>query len=338
MQGFYRFYSFISSMKTGLFLLFLIGGTAAVGSSVLPDTFYQIPVFKLFLLLLLINMTLCTYNRIKLTSRVLLKRPGARVWFRQLGILTLHLGIVLVLVGGLIYATSGQNERIHMLAGDQVDMSKVLDIRHPFTLQLDEFRIEFNEDGSPSQYISQVKVLEQGHVTDQMEISVNYPLNYHGVKAYQTSFGYVVQAAYVDKNSVEQSERFFEGEWLQPGGTDRRVKIFKYIPNFNPAYGMHTVTLRPDNPHIIISVYENDELLGIGAAKLNEPTEIDENIFVTFTGVEPYTILEVKSDPGLPLVLIGGVALMLGVCLAILAAPVRKRVRSTDTDSENSLG
>lgn len=325
MQSFYRLYSIASSMKTGLVLLFLIGITAAVGSSVFPGNFYQIPVFKLLLMLLLVNMILCTFNRIKLTFRVLLKRFGRRVWYRQLGIFTLHLGIILVLVGGLIYSVSGQNDRIHLLAGDRVDIAKVLDIRHPFTLQLDEFRIEFNEDGSPSQYISEVTVLENGQVTDQIAISVNHPLNYQGVKAYQTSFGYLVKAAYIAENGENKEGRFFEGEWLDPDGTNRRVRIYKYIPNFNPAYGMRSVTLRPDNPHIVFSVYENDKLLGIGAAKLNEPAQIDENVYVTFTGVEPYTILEVKSDPGLPLVLIGGCALMLGVCLAMLATPRRKK-------------
>jgi len=325
MQGFYRFYSFISSMKTGLFLLLLIGAASAVGSSLLPNTFYQLAGFKLLLLLLLVNMTLCTFNRVKRSYRVLTKRFGSRVWFRQLGILALHLGIVLVLVGGLVYATSGQSTRIHMAAGEQVDISQVLDIKNPFTLQLEEFRIEFNEDGSPSQYISKVTVLENGQTVDQKEISVNYPLNYHGVKFYQTSFGYMVEAAYPAEIGKEKSELFFEGQWLEPAGTDRRVKVYKYIPNFNPAYGMRTVGMRPDNPHIIISVYENEELLGIGAAKLNEPTEIDENVYITFTGVEPYTILEVKSDPGLPLVVSGGIALMLGVCMAILAAPVRKK-------------
>ncbi|MGB4702140.1 MAG: hypothetical protein WBI01_06545, partial [Syntrophomonadaceae bacterium] len=97
MQSFYRLYSIASSMKTGLVLLFLIGITAAVGSSVFPGNFYQIPVFKLLLMLLLVNMILCTFNRIKLTFRVLLKRFGRRVWYRQLGIFTLHLGIILVL-------------------------------------------------------------------------------------------------------------------------------------------------------------------------------------------------------------------------------------------------
>lgn len=318
-------YSFISSMKTGLVLLLLVGAASAIGSSVLPKTFYQTLIFEFLLLLLLLNMIFCTINRIKRTYRVLLAKPGSRVGLRQLGIISLHLGIVLILIGGVVYSAFGQNERIHLFAGDQVDMSQVLEIKHPFTLQLDEFRIEFNEDGSPSQYISEVTILEQGQKINQIAISVNYPLNYKGVKAYQTSFGYLIKTQYSDENGQEMTASFIEGEWLEPAGTERMVKIYKYILNFNPAHGMKSITMRPDNPHIVFSVYEDDKLLGIGTAKLNEPTQIDDNVYVTFTGVEPYTILDVKSDPGLPLVLSGGIALMLGVCLAVLTAPVRKK-------------
>jgi cytochrome c biogenesis protein len=312
-------------MKTGVALLLLVGAASAIGSSVMPNTFYQTAIFELLLVLLLINMTFCTINRVKKTYRVLLGKSSIKVWLRQFGIISLHLGIVLILIGGVVYATSGQAKRIHLFAGDRVDMSQVLDIKHPFTVQLDEFRIEFNEDGSPSQYISEVTILEQGQKIDQVMISVNFPLNYQGVKAYQTSFGYLIKAEYFDENGIEKSAKFIEGEWLEPAGTDRMVKIYRYIPNFNPAYGMNSITLRPDNPHIVFSVYEDDELLGVGAAQLNEPTQIDENVYITFTGVEPYTILEVKSDPGLPLVMVGGIMFMLGVCLAVFTAPVRKK-------------
>ena len=127
------------------------------------------------------------------------------------------------------------------------------------------------------------------------------------------------------KNNTEKVEGFLEGQWLEPADTNRRIKIYKYIPNFNPEYGMASVSMRPDNPHIVFSVYEDNKLLGVGAAKINEPTQIDENVYITFSGVEPYTILDVKADPGLPLVMVGGIILMLGVCLALLAAPVRKK-------------
>ncbi len=277
------------------------------------------------MLLLLFNMILCTINRIKRTYRVLIAKTGSRVWLRQLGVISLHLGIVLILIGGLVYSTSGQNDTIHLMSGDQVDMAQVLDIKHPFTLQLDEFRIEFNEDGSPSQYISEVTVLEQGQAVERIAISVNYPLNYRGVKAYQSSFGHLITTQYVAKNGAEKVEGFLEGQWLEPADTDRKIKVYKYIPNFDPNHGMVSVSMRPDNPHIVFSVYEDDKLLGVGAAKINEPTQIDENTYITFSAVEPYTILDVKADPGLPVVLVGGIILMLGVCLALLAAPVRKK-------------
>lgn len=321
----HRIYNFISSMKTGLVLLLLIGLASAIGSSLLPYTFFQTPFFELLLLLLLFNMILCTINRIKRTYRVLIAKTGSRVWLRQLGVISLHLGIVLILIGGLVYSTSGQNDTIHLMSGDQVDMAQVLDIKHPFTLQLDEFRIEFNEDGSPSQYISEVTVLEQGQAVERIAISVNYPLNYRGVKAYQSSFGHLITTQYVAKNGAEKVEGFLEGQWLEPADTDRKIKVYKYIPNFDPNHGMVSVSMRPDNPHIVFSVYEDDKLLGVGAAKINEPTQIDENTYITFSAVEPYTILDVKADPGLPVVLVGGIILMLGVCLALLAAPVRKK-------------
>jgi len=323
-----RIYKFISSMKTGLIVLVLIGVASAIGSALLPRTFYQTPVFKLLLFLLLLNMFLCTSNRIRLTVRLLLAAPTSKAWYRNLGILLLHLGIVLILIGGLMYSVYGQNERIHLSAGEHVDMQRVLDIEHPFTLQLDQFRIEFNEDGSPSQYVSEVTILEEGQEVNQVAISVNHPLNYMGVKAYQYSFGYMITAEYVAQNGEEMSDSFLEGTWLQPGGTERKVKIYKYIPNFDPAYGMKTLTLRPDNPRVIFSVYEGDKFLGVGTARFNELVSIDDNINIAFTGVEPYTVLEVKHDPGLPLVLTGGITLMLGVCLALLTTPGRKTPKS----------
>lgn len=325
-----KIYSFISSMKTGLVLLLLIGLASAVGSSLQPDTFFRTPFFETLLLLLLLNMILCTVNRFKKTYSVILKPVGSKVWFRQTGILLLHLGIVLVLIGGIVNAGYGQNTTVHLLAGDQINMDKVLKLKHPFAIRLDEFKIEFNKDGSPSQYISEITILEDRQEIKSVAISVNHPLNYKGVKAYQSSFGHLVKAKYTAENREEKLGQFMEGETIQLANTKREVKIFRYIPNFHPAHGLTSATMRPDNPHVIYSVYEGDELLGVGAAKLNESTNIDEDADIVFTGVEPYTILQVKSDPGLPLVLAGGIAFMLGVCVAILAAPVKRKAVQAD--------
>lgn len=325
-----RFYRFISSMKTGLVLLLLIGLSSALGSAWWPDTFFRTPFFQGLLIFLLLNMTLCTVNRCQRLGSSLMKRIGSRDWLRQMGILFLHLGMVLILCGGMVYTMQGQNTQIQLCAGDQVSLAQVMKVRHPFDLRLNEFKIEFYEDGSPAQYVSQVTVLENGKSVQETAIRVNHPLNHGGVKAYQTSYGYLIKTRHVDESGQDQEHRYAEGQLLKLPATDRVVKIFRYIPNFDARHGMNSKTMRADNPHIVFSVYENDKLLGVGKSRFNEAVKIDDGVMITFTGVEPYTILNLKSDPGLPLVLTGGVILMLGVCLALFTAPPRKKNRLAD--------
>jgi cytochrome c biogenesis protein len=325
MSGAKRIYRFLSSMKTGLVLLGLIGVMSAIGSGVMPDIFFQTPLFKLPLLLLFLNMALCTANQVAgYLNRRLTGRGKNRTWFRQVGILLLHAGVVLILVGGAVNSTQGQTDRISIVEGDIVDVAGLLRTAEPFSLKLDKFAIEFNPDGSPSQYRSYVTVLAGDKEAKAYNISVNHPLKYGGVKAYQESFGYLVNVEVADGTGEKQEKTLPEGEFLALSGTERTVRVYRYIPNFDPEYGMNTRTLRPDNPRIIYSVSEPGKLLGVGAAAFGERVEIDDNIYVKFNGVQPYTVLKLKSDPGLPLAGAGGLMLMTGVCLALIFSPGRK--------------
>ncbi|MGE5423041.1 MAG: hypothetical protein ACM3QW_07240, partial [Ignavibacteriales bacterium] len=96
-------------------------------------------------------------------------------------------------------------------------------------------------------------------------------------------------------------------------------------------------SLSPDNPRVIFSVYNDKNLLGIGAAKIGEKIEIDEGSIVKFTAIKPYTVLSAKTDPGLPLTGTGGVMLMLGVCLALFMAPPRKPTRAEAEDDPEEI-
>ncbi|MDR9755428.1 MAG: cytochrome c biogenesis protein ResB [Thermoanaerobacterales bacterium] len=314
-----KVYRYLSSMKTGLVLLVLVGAAAALGSAFLPDVFFNTWLFKLLLIILSVNMVLCTANRFILFKSRLIKNSNR--WLREIGSMLLHAGIVFILAGLLVHAFYGQNAQIAIRTGDTVDVSQIITMKEPFSLHLDDFKVEFNEDGSPSQFNSYVTVLENGVTKDDAVISVNHPLNYRGVKFYQQSYGYLIKAKYTNDTGSEVEELIKEGNFINPEGTGRTVKVFRYIPNFDPNHGMATKTLRPDNPRIIFSVYENEQLLGVGAAQFDERVKIDENVYVVFAGVEPYTILKAKSDPGLPLALFGGGMFVIGVTIALLAAP-----------------
>ncbi|MEN6460987.1 MAG: cytochrome c biogenesis protein ResB [Syntrophomonas sp.] len=334
-----RIYRSISSMKTGLVLLVLIALASALGSAFLPDVFFNTVLFKCLLLLLFLNMVLCTINRLNRFKSGFIKGTKSRQWLpRQIGIILLHAGIVFILAGGTIYAYLGQSGEISIATGDTVDISKVITIDKPFSLRLDDFKIKFNKDGSPSQYYSYVTILEDDKIIRQETISVNHPLKYQEIKAYQQSFGYMVKVKPVDNAGHVTEKLLEEGDLLKITGTKRVVKMYRYFPNFDPAGGMGQTSMKPDNPRVVYSVYENDKLLGVGAAKFGDKIEIDNNIYITFTGVEPYTVLEVKSDPGLPLALAGGLMFMIGVSLALLATPVKRKssmVNQEDIEIEN---
>lgn len=310
--------SFLASMKAGLIILISIGVVSAIGSSFIPENFYHSYLFKLLLILLLINMTLCTITQliryIRNKTKVKDNKPYA---IRKIGILLLHAGIVLILIGGTINAFDGQSLPIKIVQGETLDIDKVIPKAKPFSLRLNKFYIEFNADGSPSQYYSDVSMIEGGSAVQNYSISVNNPLNYGGVKAYQSSFGYLVDVQGESDKGWNEKKSLAEGDAIEVQGTDKAVMIYKYIPNYDPQYGMNTKTLRPDNPRVIYSIYQKGAFVDVGLVAFGEKAEIEPGVSVFFDGVKPYTVLTAKRDPGLWLVGPGGLMLMIGVCLAL---------------------
>jgi cytochrome c biogenesis protein len=317
-------YRIISSMKTGLILLILIALVSAAGSVVFPSGFFNTIVFKLLLLLLLLNMALCTINRVLSFKSTMAKIKNKKGLFRQMGILFLHAGIVFILVGGVVFSFYGESEEVSISTGETVDLSDVMNLDKSISFKLNSFKIEINEDGSPSQYYSDVTVLLGGKTQGKELISVNHPLKVENIKAYQESYGTLVKARNISGSTNGPEKLYYEGDSLKIPNSKRTVKVYKYFSDFDPTKGMNQTSLKEGNPRVVYSVYEDDKLLGVGAAKFGSKIEIDDGQYVEFSGIEPYTVLKVKSDPGLSLVLIGSLLFMIGVSLALFVMPVRK--------------
>lgn len=317
-----QIYQKVSSMKTGLILLLFIGADTALGSIAFPGGFFKTKVFQLLLILLLINMILCTFNRLNRLKSLLNNGKNKRM-VRQMGIFLLHAGIVLILIGGTVNSFYGQKLEISIQRGETADLASQMHLDQPVSIRLDAFKIAVNKDGSPSQYYSYVTVRGENQKGIKRVISVNHPLVFQQIKAYQERFEYLVNVQPITISGDQPVRLMHEGDKLSIPGTQRTVKIFRYFPDFDPAGGMDQVSMKPDNPRIVYSVYEKNKLLGIGAARFGSKIEIDKQVFLRFNGVEPVTILKIKSDPGLGLALTGALLLMLGVCMAIFMVPAQ---------------
>lgn len=320
-----RLYDFISSMKTGLVLLTLIGLSMAV-TGLGSNSHYLLGFFyRLLLLLFSTNMVLCFFKQVsRYRGSLVSGRTGIRLRLRHTGLLLLHAGVVVIILGGTAKWYLEQNAEVKIAEGSTVDMAEVIPGQPHWSVKLRKFEITYNSDGSPSQYYSHISVFDQnGNKNRPFTISVNYPFKYGKVKVYQESFGYVVRVK-CEHNSKTMRKEMNIGEAFAIPGSGKKVKLYRYVPNFDPALGLESKTARPDNPRIIFSVYEGDRLVGVGASPIGKTFRIDHNSSVTFEGLKPFVVLTVKTDPGLPLTSAGGLMMMAGVCMAVLGLPQKK--------------
>lgn len=329
-----RFYNFISSMNAGLILLALIAIASAIGSSLWPEVFFKTLYFRLLLLLFLVNMALCTCKSL---SRFIARKNrfwhNKRQMFRSICLILLHSGIVLIIIGAGLNSYLGHSLQLSIQQGETVEINQIVPLNAPIKLKLLDFKITFNDDGSPAQYYSTLQASYAGQNEHRQTISVNHPLTFAGVKFYQHSFGYLLNTVREDDGATKNL-LLDNGDLVSFASTHRLVKVFKYIPNFDPALGMQTRSLQPNNQRVIYSVYDGNDLLGVGTAPFKERIEIDEQAFITFTQVQPYSVLTVKTDPGLPLTAAGGILLMLGTSVVLLMP--RKNSARLQTDKEDT--
>lgn len=311
----YTFKTF-SSMKTGLVLLALLALFSAVGSSILPDRFYHHLLFNILIILLFFNLGLCTINRCLKLRKLLGAGKDLLSKVRQWGWLILHSGLMLILIGGMINNWAGQSGTVRLAEGEKAVIAEERN-GEAVTLRLEAFEIELYDNNMPSQYLSRVSVFKGDQLEQQETIRVNYPLRYDGIKIYQQSHGSMVGVTLEAEGKVMNTSAV-EGQLLNIPGSSWGVKVFKYVPDFDPSYGMESKSLQPNNPRIIYSIYQEEQLLGVGAAPFGERIEIDSNAALEFNGLKSYSVFKVKEDPGLPYAGAGGILFMLGVVLAEL--------------------
>lgn len=207
----------------------------------------------------------------------------------------LHLALVLIIVGSVVGGLWGHRGYYEVEVPGTL---KLTQDGFPFDLQVKKFNVETYQDGSPKQYTSWLEVLTNNRPVIQRAISVNHPLNYQGVKVYQTSYGYILQGAVRDGQhsfdfKVQEGQRIFIGG---PTKLELEVQWPRYL------------------------VYSEGVPYTMGIAQLNEPVKL-LNAEIVFTNRIPYTGLQVKTDPGLPIIWLGFILLLVGLVLRLYMRP-----------------
>ncbi len=114
-------------------------------------------------------------------------------WTR-LGVYGVHLSVVLLLIGGLIGSKFGFEGYVNIPEGEAVDTIDLRSNGQPhkldFAIRCDDFDVQFYEGGNrPKEFRSSLVILEDNQEVFKKEIVVNDPLQYKGVRIYQSSYG-----------------------------------------------------------------------------------------------------------------------------------------------------
>ncbi len=261
----------------------------------------------------------------------------------RLGVYATHFSILLVLVGGLIGSMFGFTGNMAVVEGEKsrnvVLRGGVNNKILPFEIKCEKFEIIYyeNKPQVPKEYISRVKVIENGKVVLEKNIEVNHPLKYKGIYFYQASYGvYSSQEGTLtlkvkEKNTAEEYVLDLKvGEKKRLDDTDYEIKLVAFYPDFVITESGQPTTRSDElrNPAALLEVFKGGKPLyrtWVFAFFPNVHSKKNTPFDFKFSGFKPtfYTVLQVSRDPGVWIVWIGCILMVISIFITFFMSHKR---------------
>ncbi len=249
------------------------------------NSFFKSFIFIIPSILFFINLSVCTFDRLKgRIQRKAKKRFGPDI---------LHIGLLILIIGGMITFFGRTEAFVRMEEGDKINLTG------GFILTLKDFEFLKYENGRPKDWISTVDLEKDGEIIkDSFAIEVNRPLKAGNKKIYQISYtvknvlfitdpeGSIYQLNPGQMITVGEDGMIFKDIITDPSNKDKSTVIFeKWVDN-------KVVEL------VNLSVSDKIDIYTIAGADIKMSTG-----------------LQIVSDPGYYTVLLGLILLTIGLFL-----------------------
>lgn len=235
----------------------------------------------------------------------------------RIGPIVVHASMILILLGAIWGAMTG------FFAQEMVPSGKTFQIRNIFdagpwaaaqipkdwAVRVNRFWIDYTPEGAIDQFYSDLSVVnQQGTEVDRKTIHVNEPLRYGGVTLYQADWGVAAVKVRLNDSPIfqlpmtlleNQGPRFW-GTWLPTK------------PDMSEG-----VTLLARDLQGTVLVYGQDGNL-ISTVRQGMAAEIN-GVSLALVDVVGSTGLQIKADPGIPMVYGGFGLLMVGVIMSYIS-------------------
>ncbi|AFY35763.1 cytochrome c biogenesis protein [Calothrix sp. PCC 7507] len=233
----------------------------------------------------------------------------------RIGPIIVHVGIVTILLGGIWGAMTGFMAQEMVASGDTFQIKNVIDagplavgkIPQDWSVRVNRFWIDYTPTGGIDQFYSDMSVLNnQGQEVDHKKIFVNEPLRYHGVTFYQTDWGLSAVRVRLNNSPIFQLP-------MAQLDTKGKGRIWgTWIPT-KPDLSEGVSLLAKDLQGMVL-IYDATGKL-VDTVRTGMSTQIN-GVTVKILDVIGSTGLQIKADPGIPIVYTGFALLMAGVVMS----------------------
>lgn len=257
--------------------------------------------------------------------------------YSKLGTFPFHLGLILILVGGIVASVYGfrDNELV-------VPEGSIRNVGHGtgLAVELNRFRDNWSAVGVPIDYTSEITIYEDGQPVKSGAVEVNGPLSYGNATFYQSSFGNAAQMTIVDSSgNVVYSDAADLGLFTKrdnpdaPAGVIRlpteNAQLILIGPDSDPFNQPELDTMQLRSGQIWVSLEslgDGTDVTGSGSDGViltqGEPTRVG-GYTITFERETRFTVLQVGYNPGVPIFIIA-VFWLLGGLIVTFYFPHRR--------------
>ena len=222
----------------------------------------------------------------------------------RIGPVIVHFSMILILLGTILTALTGFKAQEIVPKTETFHIQNVL-TNGPLTIipktsaRVNDFWITYNKQKIVSQFYSDISILNtNGNEIKQKTIYVNSPAKFNGLTYYQTDWNLIGIRIKNNANSVIQ--------YPLSDISNNKDKIWlSWIPK--TAELTDGYTLLVNNLQGYGSVYDRSGQF-LGNVELNETSQVNSNL--SFIDIISSTGLQIKADPGIPIIYSGFAFLM----------------------------
>ena len=263
-------------------------------------------------------------------------------WARR-GVLVAHVGFVIIAAGTTVYWATGYSGQFTVLSGQTatIPQTGATVALQQFGYRIDPIQTKSGLVYQTIDYVSHATVTGKDGVPHNAVIRVNQPYDADGVKIYQATYGFGITFQLTENGAPVAgipTTPLKEGEGFTIPGTSRSIQYRSFVGTIDRRAGRPGPDPRPNDPGVTIQAFDGDKPLGEALIPLGTSLDLGAGYALTPLRYTLYSGFQYRYDPGIPLVLVGSIVLLLGLCISFYFLPARLYVVVTGAGHSWNVG